>query len=71
MTVSISRTDAEIISALALDDLRGYAARYPEDHKAYLAIKQPAKGNRKSRPARARKQPKGVYIFNKEEKNHE
>ena len=39
MAVTISRTDAEVIAGLALEDLRGYATRYPEAHAEFLKRK--------------------------------
>ena len=40
MAIKIDRAGAEILASLALDELRGYAARFPDSHAAYLACKQ-------------------------------
>jgi hypothetical protein len=35
MAVTIDKTSADILANLILDDLRGYANRYPEAYAAY------------------------------------
>lgn len=40
MAITVSRTDAEIICALALEDLRGYSKKFPDAHAAYLSAKR-------------------------------
>jgi hypothetical protein len=42
IVVTIDRVGAEVLARLSLDDLRGYAVRYPTAHAAYLAVKQKA-----------------------------
>jgi hypothetical protein len=37
MAVTIDETSANILAALLLESCRGYAARHPEAHAAYLA----------------------------------
>ena len=50
MAITVDRTGAEIIGKLALDELSGYAQRYPEAHAKYLALKQkPSKKQSKPR----------------------
>lgn len=40
MTRTVSRTDAQVLASLIMEDIRGYAARHPEDYAAYLQEKR-------------------------------
>jgi hypothetical protein len=52
---TIDKTSAEVLAALVLEDVRGYASRYPEEYAAFLErkkikqMKAPPKKRRKSR----------------------
>ncbi|MCL2077239.1 MAG: hypothetical protein FWH08_02405 [Oscillospiraceae bacterium] len=39
--ITLDKTGAEILARLVMEDIRGYAARFPQEYEEFLARNQP------------------------------